>query len=695
MKNKRKLAVWSLLTAGLLQLPIGFSSVSQIAHAETSVPANIRVAFYMLNKSLKTIPSVAFNSGGAIQVGNKTAAGGVRPWFSATGETRFGLNQTRIQWPIATDYNQAKALYQQLTDAKQSPVLFVFSLKGKPAYQIFSGDYASSTEGAQGQAALLKSPIFATYTDKTVLTGNFFAEVASYATEQEAVTRQGILAQAGVATELVVQDNVSANNPAGNAIYKLWFGGSASQAELDSLKAQASALSPGLSFAVANTDAPYLIRKTDASLTASGGTAFYLLNPADAAGQKVWITTDTGKLTVKEKQLSYRGAFELSSFSGKLAVVNELPFEDYLYAVVYSEIGPNVPAEAIKAQAVIARTYAMAAGNKYGIANVSDSTLDQVYFGKEAQQSTDGVDATKGQLVYYGNDLAQTFFYANAGGMTSDGAEVWGSSLPYLTSVTSPDSAPSVGKLTWYRVITDNGISGYIRSDLLRDTGVKSKANLPYYETTEDGANLRPSPSTEQATIAQLNTGTRVAVIGQAIESTKYTWKWLSSAQELVPSLNKYLPTAVSGVKTIEVLSRGPSGRVTGLKLDGVPFTMPYPDNFRTMLGSLRSTKFDIEETGRYTILGANGASSEYPVTTGVPYVLTGTGNKTQPASEMLVLNGTGAVRPVSVDQKFLFSGSGYGHGLGMSQDGAAQMARDGRSYMDILSYYYPGTTIK
>jgi stage II sporulation protein D len=240
-----------------------------------------------------------------------------------------------------------------------------------------------------------------------------------------------------------------------------------------------------------------------------------------------------------------------------------------------------------------------------------------------------------------------------------------------------------------------NGTTGFVHSDYLRATGAKSQAGLPIYEATTDQLNVRPTASTDLPPVGQLNTGDRAAVFGQTMESNKYAWMKLLTSDQLIPSLNRYLSAPVTSVKTLDVAKRGASGRVTGIRVNGGIFTLSAPDNFRSMLGGLNSTLFDIEETGRYTILGANGAAAEYPVSANVPYVITGLNNKTPMKSEMLVLNGAGQARLATRDQRFLITGHGWGHGLGMSQDGAVALAQAGKDYSYILSLYYPGTTIK
>ncbi|MCK9912312.1 SpoIID/LytB domain-containing protein, partial [Microbacteriaceae bacterium K1510] len=81
----------------------------------------------------------------------------------------------------------------------------------------------------------------------------------------------------------------------------------------------------------------------------------------------------------EREQRKYRGTIELSSYKSHLAVINELPLEQYLYGVVGSEMVAGWPLEALKTQAVLSRTRAVNQGNKYGIANLSDTVLEQAY----------------------------------------------------------------------------------------------------------------------------------------------------------------------------------------------------------------------------------------------------------------------------------------------------------------------------
>ncbi|WP_036725677.1 SpoIID/LytB domain-containing protein, partial [Paenibacillus forsythiae] len=110
--------------------------------------------------------------------------------------------------------------------------------------------------------------------------------------------------------------------------------------------------------------------------------------------------SSSGIQLAERSKRTYRGSLELGGSNGSLSVINELPLEQYLYSVVGGEVSSSWPAEALKAQAVAARSYALAQGARFDIANVVDTTLSQVYngIGTEAASVTSAVDATAGEV---------------------------------------------------------------------------------------------------------------------------------------------------------------------------------------------------------------------------------------------------------------------------------------------------------
>ena len=137
----------------------------------------------------------------------------------------------------------------------------------------------------------------------------------------------------------------------------------------------------------------------------------------------------------------YRGTFTLSSDGKKLMLVNTLGLEAYLYGVVPSEMPSTWLPEALGAQAVVARSYALAMRKTTGLFDVYGDTRSQVYGGLLAEKpaASAAVDATAGEVLLYGGKVAATYFYSTSGGRTAAIADVWRSPpVPYLVSVSDP-----------------------------------------------------------------------------------------------------------------------------------------------------------------------------------------------------------------------------------------------------------------
>jgi len=138
----------------------------------------------------------------------------------------------------------------------------------------------------------------------------------------------------------------------------------------------------------------------------------------------------------------YRGALRLSSNGKSLQVVNLVGLELYLRGVVPDEVPDTWPPEALKAQAVAARSYAMATRKSGGTYDVYDDTRSQVYGGVDAESftTTAAVDSTAGQVLTYGGRTAITYFFSTSGGRTAAVQDAWPGArpVPYLVSVPDP-----------------------------------------------------------------------------------------------------------------------------------------------------------------------------------------------------------------------------------------------------------------
>jgi stage II sporulation protein D len=138
----------------------------------------------------------------------------------------------------------------------------------------------------------------------------------------------------------------------------------------------------------------------------------------------------------------YRGSIEVFANGKKLDVVNVVGLEAYLYGVVPQEVPDDWPVEALKAQAVAARTYALVTRSTGTEFDLYADTRSQVYGGRTAESptTTAAVDATAGQVVTYKGRLATTYFFSSSGGRTAAIQDVWSNSkpVPYLVSVDDP-----------------------------------------------------------------------------------------------------------------------------------------------------------------------------------------------------------------------------------------------------------------
>jgi stage II sporulation protein D len=142
----------------------------------------------------------------------------------------------------------------------------------------------------------------------------------------------------------------------------------------------------------------------------------------------------------------YRGQLHVSVAAGRLRAVNHVGLEAYLFGVVPSEVPFHWPAEALKAQAVAARTYALAVRKVGNDFDLYPDVRSQVYRGiaGEKPSTSAAVQATAGRVVLYRGQIAKTYFFSTSGGRTATVTDVWPGSppTPYLVSVQDPyDSA--------------------------------------------------------------------------------------------------------------------------------------------------------------------------------------------------------------------------------------------------------------
>lgn len=183
--------------------------------------------------------------------------------------------------------------------------------------------------------------------------------------------------------------------------------------------------------------------------------------------------------------------------------------------------------------------------------------------------------------------------------------------------------------------------------------------------------------------------------MAKVAQSNDYAWvRGPFTSAQLVKTLQGKTTSAVpSSISTLEVTKRGPSGRALEVTANGQPLTVKYGDTYRSALGGLPSTLFDIAGTGSYTVLGADGKKVSKTGSQGAS-VLSASGQSTSSSNALVVMSGDRQARAVTQGQNFMFLGQGNGHGLGLSQWGAKGMADEGYDYQAILKHYYQNATI-
>ncbi len=362
------------------------------------------------------------------------------------------------------------------------------------------------------------------------------------------------------------------------------------------------------------------------------------------------------------------GRLEVSCEESGLVLVNELYMEDYLKRVLPSEMPLSYETEALKAQAVCARTYAyrQIRGNscrQYG-AHVDDSTHYQVYNNSDTgREAAEAVDATYGQILMYGDSAAETYYFSTSCGHTTD-MGAWGQEpqrTPYLHAVeVRPDGGAieTGGAADADSGAAENGIAGdgpVVNGEWY--DGVKTAA-------LDGEAAGSSDPSGEEAFAAFIRAGGSSG--GQAdFEASCSMYRWqtritASQLQENIPDIGR--------ITDVQVAVRGAGGVAQRVIVTGTGGTKEIEgeSRIRAALGHPGSV---ITKAGGSTLSGWESLPSAFLSIEG------GTAENGEPC--------------------WTIYGGGYGHGIGMSQNGAQAMAKQGWKYGDILDFFYAGTRME
>ncbi|MNZ49246.1 Amidase enhancer precursor [compost metagenome] len=684
------------LSKGLLAAAIAVGSLlipAGASHADSN--STIRVALYadIGSKYKSTVPVVTMLSTQSFTLMSNQP--GSTPLLSVPAQSRIrvSVDGYRVKVMETSSWKTAADAAKKLQSTSDKPQIYMISRNGTNVYQLYTGVYASEAAAKDGLARVVKAGLGIPADQTPAVKGDKHLSAGRYFSEQEADTALSSITAAGFDAWKVFLSGSD-----GSAQFEVWVGEAANDKDLGAVQTAVSTALPQLAMSAATS--PGLIMRLDAGLDLSSETQanHYMVSGNDA--KFLAVGSEAGIQLEERSKRTYRGNMELSNLRGSLAVINEVPLEQYLYAVVGGEVSSSWPDEALKAQAVAARSYAMAQGNRFEVANVVDSTLSQVYngIGSEAPVIIKAVDATAGEVLMSGGKVIEAVFSSNSGGVTSDPSEVWGNGGDAFASVPSKeDVAATATAKKWYYLLLANGTSGYAREDNIKLTGNKTAAGLDIATATTKDVNVRPLPAVESSVsaVGKLNPGENAVVLDKVYESGSYSWiKGPYTSADLLKSLQgKTTSTLPSSILNLQVTQRGPSGRAIQVKANGQALDVKYPDMFRSAFNGLPSTLFDIVPAGSYTVLGADGATSTIGSSQSAG-VLSASGKVNVNGSGTVVMGGDSSARAITNSSGFLFIGQGYGHGLGMSQWGVKGMADSGYDYKQILQHYYQNVTI-
>lgn len=631
--------------------------------------------------------------------------------YKATSNEKVGLQFAGYSLLVTetTDRQEADRVASRIKAVRThnlNPVIEVAPLTGSNKYRVTVGNFATAE-----QAGLVRSDIAAQQQlSSKVIASNYWV-TGAYATIEAAREFAAQLNNDGY----IAYPGEYLNGTGGHYVF---IGDAADITAHNQLKTTIEQ-KYGLVLTNPASDS-YVIHKELAHIAGTALTKYKLFCFSKDSVIKLANLTENSTIKIDERiyqrnAIRYRGEINMQLFNGKTTLVNFLPLETYLWSVVGSEMYSGWPLEAQKAQAVTARTFAYQKQlyPRNSIADIYDTTADQAYFGvaQEASNLTRAVNETKGIVALYKGKTFNTFYSANAGGITAHGTEIWGNNVPSTYVKASDwDRQAEINARDWYRVILPSGITGYVRSDFITLSGSENALGLKAGALNAANVNMRTGPSTAYCSVKMtLDLGQQIMILETIKENNSYSWRTSPLSPEYIMNrVNQFQSDTGGGITSpildLKIASYGPSGRVMELATGNKIIPIRYPDYYRTMLGStstgVLSSFFEIEQTGRIEVLGAGGQKSSKVNESNKLYVASASGvvplastNNNQ--DEYLVLNAAGDVKVTSKVQSYVLNGKGWGHGIGMSQWGARGMAADGYNYKEILEYYYRDVELK
>lgn len=359
---------------------------------------------------------------------------------------------------------------------------------------------------------------------------------------------------------------------------------------------------------------------------------------------------------------TYEGRLIVQKERNKYIIVNELSLEAYLRYVVPSEMPSGYPKEALKAQAICARTYAYRfvqkpAYKEWG-ADVDDSVSYQVFNNIPPQRSTDeAIEETRGMLLSYEGRLAETYFYSTSCGFGTD-ISAWNGNVqkyPYLQSANH-------GERKYMGVMA---VSEAMHSELPSSEDMK-----------------------EESVFTEYITRTRK----EDFEAKLPWYRWNYEVDNLDPDeIEKRLIEKYAGNPDV-VLTMNKEGQFTKEAIEHIAQIKGIWVNGRRAGGAVCELCIQTEDA-TYMVKTENAI--RYILCDGTSKVVNNEGKRV--SFENLLPSAFFAISTSKKGENvvgYKITGGGYGHGIGMSQNGAGQMAKSGYSVSQILQHFFEGTQI-
>ncbi|MDR0896343.1 MAG: SpoIID/LytB domain-containing protein [Oscillospiraceae bacterium] len=328
-----------------------------------------------------------------------------------------------------------------------------------------------------------------------------------------------------------------------------------------------------------------------------------------------------------ERDTLYCGDVRVEVYGGALRVIVTLPVEDYLYGVVPYEMSDAWPLEALKAQAVAARTYALQrkarnAGQPYDLV---DTPNDQVYRGLDARYTNAirAVDETRGVVGLVGGSFAEMFYTASNGGQTASATDVWGGAHWHTAMLDDP-----------YDLENPESI---VKEALIPSDGRAVPEPLYGLLVNELGVALQAQGVLEVGEAVGLGEITAVEAVNPVYGGDSRQYGVIRFT--ILPTVRRFQQPADSAFRMLGL----PETLETPMTVD-----LSFYDQVRSALGiAINDSRYDLVQ-----------------------------------------------VTPEE-EAGFRLTVRRYGHGVGMSQRGAQQMAEaHQKNYLEILAFYYPGLTL-